>query len=345
MARTGLYKSEVKKARDAILSQGRHPSVDAVRIELGNTGSKTTIHKYLKELEEDGDFQGRKATISDALHDLVERLSIQLEDEANKRITDIEKQQAEMVQVHTNTVATLEASMATVKAELIQSHEAMAQEKQSHAQTQDALQKETIIRHTLEQQVADLKERLIENDAHRLSLEEKHQHARDALEHYRESVKEQRDQDQRRHEQQLQQLQAELRQLRQSLVGKQDEVTKLNQEGARLVSELSHAEKRLFDEQNQARQLTTRLETLQGFADRCRALESLAADKAELAHDLQAQLHSAVAESDLLASEVRTLELELATAKGKLDAQQALVTDLREHLLPAYDKATTANTR
>ncbi|MFX6330932.1 DNA-binding protein, partial [Acinetobacter baumannii] len=53
MARTGLYKSEVKKARDSLLALGRHPSVDAVRVELGNTGSKTTIHKYLKELEED----------------------------------------------------------------------------------------------------------------------------------------------------------------------------------------------------------------------------------------------------------------------------------------------------
>jgi hypothetical protein len=53
MARTGLYKSEVKKARDTLLAIGRRPSVDAVRIELGNTGSKTTIHKYLKELEEE----------------------------------------------------------------------------------------------------------------------------------------------------------------------------------------------------------------------------------------------------------------------------------------------------
>lgn len=51
MARSGLYKSDVKKARDALIAHGKHPSVDAVRIALGNTGSKTTIHKYLKELE------------------------------------------------------------------------------------------------------------------------------------------------------------------------------------------------------------------------------------------------------------------------------------------------------
>ena len=50
MARAGLYQSDIKKARDALLAQGRYPSVDAVRVALGNTGSKTTIHKYLKEL-------------------------------------------------------------------------------------------------------------------------------------------------------------------------------------------------------------------------------------------------------------------------------------------------------
>ncbi|MBC3871930.1 DNA-binding protein [Undibacterium oligocarboniphilum] len=281
MARTGLYKSEVKKARDAILSQGRHPSVDAVRIELGNTGSKTTIHKYLKELEEDGDLQGRKATISDTLHDLVERLAGQLEDEANERIDDIEKQQAEMVQTHTHAVAALEASIAAVKTELIQSHEAMAQEKQSHAHTHDLLQKETITRYTLEQQVADLKERLAENEVHRLSLEEKHQHARDALEHYRESAKDQRDQDIRRHEQQVQQLQAELRQLQQGLVVKQNEVTRLNQEGARLVADVSLAQKVLYDEQDRRRQLSAELEALRPVAQRVPLIESQLLDKSK----------------------------------------------------------------
>ena len=79
MARTGLYKSEVKKARDALLAKNKNPSVDAVRIELGNTGSKTTIHKYLKELEEeDGGAGGRKASISEALQDLVSRLAAQM---------------------------------------------------------------------------------------------------------------------------------------------------------------------------------------------------------------------------------------------------------------------------
>ena len=76
MARSGLYKSEVKRARDALLAKGTNPSVDAVRVELGNTGSKTTIHKYLKELEEeDGGAGGRKASISETLQNKIGRAS------------------------------------------------------------------------------------------------------------------------------------------------------------------------------------------------------------------------------------------------------------------------------
>lgn len=336
MARTGLYKSEVEKARNSLIAQGHHPSVDAVRVALGNTGSKTTIHKYLKELEEEnGGNVDRKTSISEALQDLVARLTVQLEAEASNRIAELELQYAEKDRLHAEEVEALTAKNSALQEKLDLTIAAIKQEIQSHEQTREALQQESITRHTLTQQVADLKERLVENETHRQSLEEKHQHARDALEHYRQSVKEQRDQDQRRHEQQVQQLQAEQRQLRQSLVGKQDEVTRLNQEGARLVADLSHTEKRLFDEQHQGRQLTARLETLQGLAERCQALEALSTEKAELARELKAELQASTARTDVLAGEVRTLELELAAAKGKLEAQQVLLERIQEHLLPA----------
>lgn len=103
------------------------------------------------------------------------------------------------------------------------------------------------MRHTAEQQILGLKERLAENEAHRVSLEDKHNHARQALEHYRQAAKEQREQEQRRHEHQVQQLQAELRQAQQTAAVKQEEVTKLNQEGAKLVVDLSHARLAVYE--------------------------------------------------------------------------------------------------
>src|SRR5471032_440233 len=51
MPRGGINKALVKEACTALLQRGRRPSIDAVRIELGNTGSKTTIARYLKELQ------------------------------------------------------------------------------------------------------------------------------------------------------------------------------------------------------------------------------------------------------------------------------------------------------
>ncbi|WP_297904203.1 DNA-binding protein, partial [Metallibacterium sp.] len=89
MARGGLYKTDIEKARSSLLAQGKHPSVDAVRVALGNTGSKSTIHRYLKELEtEDAQGVGAKVAVSDALQDLVGRLAGRLHEEAEALITE-----------------------------------------------------------------------------------------------------------------------------------------------------------------------------------------------------------------------------------------------------------------
>lgn len=52
MPQRGISRMQVRLARDTLIKQGRHPSVDAVRAFLGNTGSNSTISRYLKELTE-----------------------------------------------------------------------------------------------------------------------------------------------------------------------------------------------------------------------------------------------------------------------------------------------------
>lgn len=329
MARTGLYKSEVKQARDALVVQGKHPSVDAVRIALGNTGSKTTIHKYLKELgEEDGGADGRKASISEALQDLVARLAAQLQEEANLRIDKIQLHGADKDRHHAEAMAALKHELVTLGTQLQRAEAAAHQEVTAHGRTRDALQQETITRHTLDQQVTDLKERLTENEAHRQSIEDKHRHAREAREHYRASIKEQRDQDHRRHEQQVQQLQAEMRQLQQTLIVKQDDVTRLNHEGARLVADLSHAQKALYEQQARGRQLEQKLEAIQVAEHQGKAV---AARLAEKEFQAQAQLDASNVKTEELVSQVRDLELALAAADAKLAAQQEVTMGLRAY--------------
>lgn len=51
MASSGINKALVQKARDAFSARRMRPSINAMRIELGNTGSKSTIQRYLRELD------------------------------------------------------------------------------------------------------------------------------------------------------------------------------------------------------------------------------------------------------------------------------------------------------
>ena len=81
---------------------------------------------------------------------------------------------------------------------------------------------------------------------------EANQHACDAFDRYRRSVKEQRAQGLRRHE----------------------HITRLSREGARLVVELSHAQQALRSEQERGRRLTVRIEALQAVEQRCGTLEA-----------------------------------------------------------------------
>lgn len=330
MARTGLYKSEVKKARDALVAQGRHPSVDAVRVELGNTGSKSTIHKYLKELEaEYGGVDNRKASISEALHDLVARLVIQLDMEANERIDEVQAQSTEKERQLNASIAALNAANEALSDKLSVAEARTQSEVAAHARTAESLQRETIARHTLEQQVIDLKERLLENEAHRQSLETKHTHAREALEHYRESVKEQRDQDIRRHEHQVQQLQGEIRQLQQSLVHKQNEITGLNQDGARLVAELSQAQKTIYETQNAERKHVSEIESLKVAAGHIPLLKAdLATKEAEIV-ELRNQLSEVSRQSNELIARFHEQQLELVKSLAVAETQKMILTELQ----------------
>jgi len=335
MARSGLYKSDVKKARDALIAQGKNPSVDAVRVELGNTGSKTTIHKYLKELEEEDGAAGacgKRASISDALQDLVERLAARLHDEAEERVAAARQEFDAKTSEHHAALMAAKQENSKMFAHVREVEAALEQQDAALARLQGELQRESTGRQVAEQQVTDLKERLAENEAHRLSIEEKHQHARDALEHYRESVKEQRDQDQRRHEQQIQQMQAEMRQLQQGLIVKQDDVTRLNQEGARLVAELSHAQGALYQQQTSSRQLEQKLVALAAVEQRAETAETRLADKDIQLQALKEHVSASSTRSQGLEAQVRELELARAAAEAKLAAQQEVMKNLRAYL-------------
>lgn len=238
MARGGINKAVVQQARQVLIARGEHPSIDAVRIQLGNTGSKTTIHRYLKELEvlKPAALQGVDA-LSEPLTKLVAQLAAQLQEEGDARIEQAEaafEQQREQLDAQLQLAQ--QALAAANQQQQIQA-QALAAESERLAATHSTLQAEQLRSASLNQALGELQVRLADKDEQVRSLEEKHRHARDALEHYRSASREQREQDQRRHETQVQQLQVELRQLQQGMIVKQDELTRLHRDNERLLGE------------------------------------------------------------------------------------------------------------
>ena len=254
MARGGINKAVVQTARLAILARGENPSIDAVRIEMGNTGSKTTIHRYLKELD---DSENRltitEAPIDDELGELVARLAQRLKEKAQEPIdlalAQFEQHKAALLAQ----VQTLEQAHAELKQQFDIQAAALAEESAALQTAGTSLQTEQTRNAGLSQACSDYELRISDKDEQIRSLEEKHLHARDALEHYRNAIKEQREQEQRRHEGQLQQVQAELRQAQQSAMVRQDEITQLHRDNERLLIEHRVTAKELAALQEQTR--------------------------------------------------------------------------------------------
>lgn len=236
MARAGLYKTEVERARDSLIAQGKHPSVDAVRVALGNTGSKSTIHRYLKELEADVSASPATATIiSDALQMLVAQLAKRLQEEGDVRIAEAQARCDAAVQKAADALATQEREGRDLSDRLQRTETTLQEESRLHQDALGQLQDRTTQVMTLEERVVGLETRLTEQAAHSQSLEQKHSQAREALEHFRQSSKEQRDAESRRHEQQVQMLQVELRQANELVATKNHEAMQLNRDNARLT--------------------------------------------------------------------------------------------------------------
>jgi hypothetical protein len=112
MARTGLSKSQIKETRDRLIADGKYPSVDAVRMALGNTGSKSTIHRYLKELEAEAAEPGeRREDTARALHALVDQLADKLHAEAEQRIRALRAEYEGLLHAKNGELAVLRAQV------------------------------------------------------------------------------------------------------------------------------------------------------------------------------------------------------------------------------------------
>lgn len=316
MARAGINKAVVKKARTALLARGQHPSIDAVRVELGNTGSKTTIHRYLRELEATEVARCKSPLgLSEQLTNLVSQLAEQVQEETRASVAE---ERAALALERLEHQSRLLQAQDHIQ-QLVAQNTGIAEQLQT---CQEELQQEHLERHRAEVENARLLQmqndqgvRIGERDEQIRLLEGNHMHARDALEHFRQASMEQRGQEQRRHEAQVQQLQIEQRTLQQSLVVKQDEITQLHRDNARLLAEAQQQRKEWLAQQRKVE------ERDRSLADTQQSLARSEQDSGvlrERCNTLQADVNHLGKKVTTQERHVRSLQKSLAEASRQL---------------------------
>lgn len=317
MARAGIYKWDVKAARDQLLKDGRHPSVDAIRAALGDTGSKSTIHRYLKELEQEEGAPGT-AGISEAIQGLVAQLVERLQHEAEVELkAATSRYDADRAALRTQ-VGASQAEVERFRTQLDQTEGKLSAEKEAHAATAGLLSAEQTNGVQLREQIHGLEQRLAEQVEYRQSLEQKHENARQALEHFRAASKEQREQEQRRHEQHVQQLQADVRGLNGSINEKLSHIAQLSRDGAALSAENSSL-------RTQAQQARSDQEQLQRDMLRAREAAQLSEGRRQALEGQLGELKSAISghRDRSAVDEQRIRDLELSAAREGVQLEQA----------------------
>lgn len=339
MARGGIYKTEVVRARNNLLALGRNPSIDAIRSELGNTGSKTTIHRYLKEIEEEeGGHNSKKVAASEAILDLSSKLAERLHQEADERITALtDKHKRDLAELN-DVIAALRSEVDAFREQTERLTLDLATEQKAHADTQTKLQEEKLANAQLIQHLRDLESQQTKAEEYRQSLEEKHRHAREALEHFRVAAKEQREQDCRQYEQQIQFLHGELRIAKDSLTSKQQELIVSNENNARLSAELMHVRNDFRNLDQEVRMLRLSREQL-GVAElKNEQLISQLAKISDRESALTAENEDNTNKLQELVTAYQQLETELLTARAVIATQERVLQTLAPSPHSTYEK-------
>jgi chromosome segregation ATPase len=236
MARAGINKALVQRARDALLARGEHPSIEAVRVELGNTGSKSTILRYLQELQA---YEPHPPPVSldDELQTFIGSLAQRLAADAQAAVAAdrarLQRQQAAYEQQRAIDQARFEQLQVAHRELSVERQEAQRREQQLNQRLQE-MEGERQRLLAGEQHALQL---LDERAKQILSLEHKHKQGQEALTHYRQQHLAQREQELQRHDQQVQQLQRETRHAQEQLMSKQEELAQVYRDLERISAE------------------------------------------------------------------------------------------------------------
>ena len=244
----GVNKQMVRMARTAIRARSEHPSIDAVRAELGNTGSKTTISRLMREIEAEEQQQSQNPPLAEEIAALLEPLARRLHDQAQASV------QAER-EALARERERIDVEVAAIQSKNDQLETRLELMVEQSARTEQLARDEKAAREVAEQDAAKL--RLLNAAAETMtqeqkrlitSLEEKHQAAQQSLEHFRTASKEQIVRLTDSHDRERQSTQLELKHFQNTAAEQQQLLVQLNRDNAKLQSEVD----RLNDAQRSA---------------------------------------------------------------------------------------------
>lgn len=330
MARAGIYKNDVLRARQAVIARGDKPSIRAIRIALGNTGSDSTIHKYLKEIEENeegGAPTPSANSLNEAISGFIAGLALELENQSKinveAAIAAFRLRDAEV----SEQLASVQMKKSELESALISEQERFTDEKTAHSVTSQLLNAEALLRTGFEAQVSELRARDAERDAQLRAAEKNAAHSREALEHYRAAVKQQRDQEKRGSEQLLAEVRLQVRAL---TAQNQELVAALKHLEAKSAQDALTAEmeRRALQEEQRGRRHAEK-----GFsrveAERISLLERLAKESAKIALSAE-QNDTLKRQNSDLTKESKELKSALSSLSAKMSAQEDLLEPLKK---------------
>lgn len=210
-----ITKDDVLNARDELIALNQKPTIDKIRIKLGNRGSKTTIQKHLKSLEIEKPITIRdKSVLNDRILDLASALTQELKTNAEKILKEKE---SEFLKVLENKDLGMK-SLSMEKESVIEKLNIL-EKKHNELCEKNLYLTQEISKNANE--IQDLKASNKEKDAISnekdkkiFSIEKMCDHFKTSMEHYRESSQELRGQEIEKHEQEIQKLANEIKNLK-----------------------------------------------------------------------------------------------------------------------------------
>ncbi|WP_223543839.1 DNA-binding protein [Pseudomonas sp. BF-B-28] len=246
MAREGINKQLVQHAKTALLAQGKRPTIDAVRIALGNTGSKTTISNYLKELEEKP--RPTIERLTEPLAHLVLCLSEQLQVESAEQLIKAQAQfslEKNQLKLQLQTALKL-ADKQQHKLDKLEVRLLLTEQQRQEEMARLAEQASEL---ALEQQRVEKLSGLMQEQYTQIALlHNEQEHARESFEQFRHTRQEIHNTLLQQHAQQVAHLSEELRCNSEQRLIMQKELLELHRENSRLLQKLSTWQSSLNDQ-------------------------------------------------------------------------------------------------